>query len=831
MSAGCRFAWVVSFLCVALVTFAHAQTPLPLTWDDNYFPQFHIRIKPEDLAKILTQGVADKVPMTLEYQGKTYTGTIRQRLGNSSLCGDKRQFRLDFSGKQTFPDGYVADRFETDRGNCYTLHEWVAWKLLDQAAQRRPDLKVLRKKYNVVAIYFNDELYHVQTLLEDVNKDLLEPQLGTRNITVYENGCYGRTDPRELNGFCQVFSPAQIKEQMQVPSFLYSAAVVQMLGGNDNYPSYPFNHNFVHELAPNRIWFMPDDLDSTMDFSAVRADPFGTVLTEGDSQRHFTELMNDTESRALYHSYLRELLTLLQPEQLKPLVAAKYAQVRETLLASPDLPLGTAWYDYVYLSEIPHWIDERYAFLTTLLEQGTTNRPPVAVIAPLPTVLEAGPTASIMVQLNGTASSDPDNDSLTYSWVVDGQEVGQTAILDLPLVTGSHLIKLIVRDGRDGTGTATTSVEVTLANRPPLAVITGLPASLEATDATGVKVLLNGAASSDPDNDSLAYNWAVDGRDVGQLAVLETTLSSGTHTIVLTVRDGRGGVGTATATIQVTPRIIANQPPTAVITGLPTSLEATDVTGINVLLNGAASSDPDNDSLTYRWIVNGQEIGQVAIVDARLGIGLHTILLTVQDGRGGISTATATLQVTPRIIANRPPVAVIAPMPNSITATDPAGVVVQLNGEGSNDPDGDPLTYIWQVDGQEVGRGMRISVLIGIGSRSIRLTVDDGRGGTNTTTTGLEILPVEMSVQSVSPNVLSRNNAAILVIKGTGFSPQAFVTISGSGVLLDTYYSRSETSLSVYTRVFSFAVSGPRDVTVTNPNGTTATLRGALYIQ
>lgn len=740
VAAPFRFVWELLFFCALLAAPTLAQTPPPLTWSDDYFPQFNVRINPEDLQKILTPGVDTKVPMTLEYQGQTYTGTIRQRLGNSSLCGDKRQFRFDFPSKQTFPDGYRADRFETDRGNCYTLHEWIAWKLLDQAAQRHPDLKVLRKKYNVVAISFNGELYHVQTLLEDVNKDLLEPQLGTRNITVYENGCYGRTDPTELNGFCSVFAPAQIKEQMQVPSFLYSAAVIQMLGGNDNYPSYPFNHNFVHELATNRIWFMPDDLDSTIDSSVVHADPFSTAVTDGDSQRHFTELMNDPESRALYSSYLRELLVLLQPDQLKPQIAAKYAQVRETLLASPDLPLGANWYDYVYLTEIPNWIDERYAFLTALLEQGTGNRPPVAVMAPLPTTIEAPNAAGVVVQLNGTASSDPDSDSLTYRWVVDGQEVGQAALVNV-------------------------------------------------------------------------------------------TLGLGSHTIALTVGDGRGGTGTASATVQVTPLVVSNQPPVAVIAPLPASVAAADATGATVQLNGTASSDPDNDSLTYRWVVDGQEVAQAALVNVKLSIGGHSIVLTVSDGRGGVGTASATVQVTPPVISNRPPTAVIAPFPDVLTAPDPAGIVIELNGDWSSDPDGDPLTYIWQVDGAEVGRGLRIRVLLGIGQRDIRLMVEDGRGGVGTTTKSVQVLPLGPSIQSVSPSSLIRGRGAVLVITGSGFSPQSFVTISGTGVIPDTYYLRTANSLAIYTQVYSYAAPGLRDVIVSNPDGQTVTLRGAVSIQ
>ncbi|HEX4950865.1 MAG TPA: hypothetical protein VFZ34_29660, partial [Blastocatellia bacterium] len=239
---------------------AQAQSSVPTTWREDYFPQFHITINPDDLAAVLAEGSTVRAPITFLYQGQSYTGTLRQRLGNSSLCGNKRQFRLDFASKLTFPDGYVADRFETDRGNCYTLHEWVAWKVMEQAAQRRPDLKVLRKKYNAVAIYFNGELYHVQTLLEDVNRDLLEPQLGTRRITIYENGCYGLAGSTEMDGFCSNFSLAQMQQYLQIPSFLYSTAAVQMLGGADNYPGFPFNYNFVQETDSRRIWFMTDDL-------------------------------------------------------------------------------------------------------------------------------------------------------------------------------------------------------------------------------------------------------------------------------------------------------------------------------------------------------------------------------------------------------------------------------------------------------------------------------------------------------------------------------------------------------------------------------------------
>lgn len=739
------FLIIAAVFLFGLTTNAHAQSELPTTWRDDYFPQFHITIKPEDLTAILAAGSTARVPITFEYQGQTFTGTIRQRLGNSSLCGDKRQFRLDFPKKVTFPDGYIADRFETDRGNCYTLHEWAAWKLMDQAAQKRPDLKVLRKKYNVVAIYFNGELYHVQTLLEDVNKDLLEPQLGTRNFTIYENGCYGR-DPSDLKGFCSTFSPAQMHEYLQIPSFLYSAAVVQMMGGYDNYPSYPFNYNFVQETATNRVWFMADDMDATIDsYGGSQSNPFQTIYAEGDSQRHFTELMNDPDARALYRSYLRELLPLFNPDVLKPLIAAKYEQVRETLMKSPELPLGTDWYDYVYLYEIPTWADARYAFLNLAIDSdGNVNRLPSAVIASLPASLEAKDMDGIIVQLNGTASTDPDNDNLTYVWKVDDVEIGTGATQEVKLAIGAHVITLSVNDGRGGNAIATANIEIlapSSGNKPPTAVIAPLPASIQANESDGVIVQLNGSASTDPDNDSLTYRWDINGKDVGTSTVLEIKLGIGAHVITLLVNDGRGGNATATANIEILPPIATNKPPTAVIAPLPASIQANEANGVQVQLNGSASSDPDNDNLTYRWNVDGQDVGESAVIELKLAIGAHTISLVVNDGRGGSGTATTTIEVLP-------PPAAVAP-----------------------------------------------------------------------------------TITSVSPSRVSRDSAVVISINGTGFSPQANVYVSGSGVSVLTHYSSSETHISAYLRVQSFATPGARDVIIVNPDGQTAVLRGALTVQ
>jgi len=97
----------------------------------------------------------------------------------------------------------------------------------------------------------------------------------------------------------------------------------------------------------------------------------------------------------------------------------------------------------------------------------------------------------------------------------------------------------------------------------------------------------------------------------------------------------------------------SNRAPNAVIAPLPAAIEATEVDGIEVQVDGLLSTDPDLDSLSYTWSVNGQDVAQAASVTLRLGLGTNLIMLTVTDGRGGIGKATATIQVLPRSLSVR----------------------------------------------------------------------------------------------------------------------------------------------------------------------------------
>jgi hypothetical protein len=126
----------------------------------------------------------------------------------------------------------------------------------------------------------------------------------------------------------------------------------------------------------------------------------------------------------------------------------------------------------------------------------------------------------------------------------------------------------------------------------------------------------------------------------------------------------------------------------------PTANAGSDFTlprNIRADLNGSASSDPDGDVLHFAWT---QVAGPPATVNNASqavawiqpqSLGIHTFMLTVHDYYGAASTDNVIVTVV-----NDPPVSSAGPDAFSYRNT-----ATYLDGRGSSDPNGDPLTYAW----------------------------------------------------------------------------------------------------------------------------------------
>ncbi len=377
------------------------------------------------------------------------------------------------------------------------------------------------------------------------------------------------------------------------------------------------------------------------------------------------------------------------------------------------------------------------------------------------------------VEPTGTVFSVPAQLTLTYDALPEGVDATtlQLGTLDQgvwTVVTGS------LPDAANKTVTASIthlSMYVVLqpgpTNHAPIA-----SAGQQYVGTVDQALTLYAAGSTDQDGDPLTYTW-----NFGDLSPPSATTSqtithvysaAGVYTATLTVTDGRGGSASATAVVTITALPPGNQPPIANAGG-PYS----GTVGQIVDFNGAGSSDPDGDLLTYVWDF-GDQTSDTGATPSHMysAAGTFHVTLTVSDGHGGTASTTVDAVIAAAPPVNHPPTAGA-----TIPSTGLVNLPLTFTGFGS-DPDGDLLTFSWNFgDGSATTpTAAATHTYATAGTFTVTLTVSDGRGGFASTSGTIVItVPTLPTAVSQQYTIVPRQSAPI-------YYSRYAITLNGSGV-------------------------------------------------
>ena len=258
------------------------------------------------------------------------------------------------------------------------------------------------------------------------------------------------------------------------------------------------------------------------------------------------------------------------------------------------------------------------------IQFASANQPPVAVASANPT----SGAAPLTVNFDGSGSSDPDGDPITYAWDLDGDGLFDDSTAAQPTFTytqsGSFTARLRVTDS-PGASSVSGPIVITVGNTPPTATINAPSGSL--TWRVGDVIAFSGSGT-DPQDGNLpasALSWSLIlnhcpstchshplqdfvGVASGSFTAPDHEYPSSLE-LVLTVTDSGGLTSTASVTLQ--PQTV-NLTFTTSPSGLQLvaqrrqrcdALHAHGHRGVDQHDLGALAADPEREQLRLRLLV------------------------------------------------------------------------------------------------------------------------------------------------------------------------------------------------------------------------------------
>lgn len=315
------------------------------------------------------------------------------------------------------------------------------------------------------------------------------------------------------------------------------------------------------------------------------------------------------------------------------------------------------------------------------------------------------------VAFDGAASQPSDRPIARWFWSFgDGARATGVAAGHVYEAPGLYRATLRVEDDAAhpcNFGVAQREVRV---NFPPIA-----EAGEARAAAVGQTVRLSGAASYDVDGQIAAWRWDFgDGAQASGATVEHAYAEPGAYVATLRVLDD-AGVGNSAAEDAVT--VTINAPPVAAFAAQPRPLAVGEV-GV---FDGAGSTDPDGEILSYSWDFGDGSLGEGPVVDyAWRTPGTYAVSLEVRDDS---ATPSDTARLTIPVVVSAAPTADAGP-DQVVTASE-----VAFDGAGSTDADGAITAWDWTFGDGASASGMAVRhAYAEPGDYEVRLTVRDDSG-------------------------------------------------------------------------------------------------------
>jgi len=305
---------------------------------------------------------------------------------------------------------------------------------------------------------------------------------------------------------------------------------------------------------------------------------------------------------------------------------------------------------------------------------------------------------------------------------------------------------------------------------------------------------------------------------------ISSSATVGLRSVTVTNADGGSDTQTNAFSVTAAPTVTSTSPSSR---GQGASSQTVTIKGSGFVSGAAASFSGNGITVNSTTFKSATELRASVSIESSASVGLRTVTVTNPDaGTGSLANGFA--------VNAGPTVGSVSPSARA-KGTGTQNVTIKGSGfvsgaEASFSGSGITVNSTSFKSSTELTASITISSSATTGSRNVTVTNTDG--GSDSLEGGFTVNNAP-SIESVSPS--SRGQAAsnqTIAIKGknllngTGLA----VSFSGTGITVNStsYVSAGEVTANV--TIASNATTGPRNVTVTNPDTTSATSTGAFSV-